>query len=46
MPIYEPSLKLMNTFLNAETRNVLSCSVREFHCVLDLRQSAYNQGCY
>ena len=27
MPIYEPSLRLMNTLLNAETRNVLSCSV-------------------
>jgi hypothetical protein len=24
MPIYEPSLKMMNTLLNAETRNVLS----------------------
>jgi hypothetical protein len=27
MPIYEPSLRLMNTLLNAETRNVLSCSL-------------------
>ena len=27
MPIYEPSLRLMNTLLNAEPRNVLSCSV-------------------
>jgi hypothetical protein len=27
MPIYEPSLRLLNTFLNAETRNVLSCSL-------------------
>lgn len=27
MPIHEPSLRLMNTLLNAETRNVLSCSL-------------------
>jgi hypothetical protein len=27
MPIYEPSLRLMNSLLNAETRNVLSCSL-------------------
>jgi hypothetical protein len=27
MPIYEPSLRLMNTLLNAEPRNVLSCSL-------------------
>jgi hypothetical protein len=27
MPVYEPSLRLMNTLLNAEARNVLSCSV-------------------
>ena len=27
MPIYEPSLRLMNTLLNAEPRNVLACSL-------------------
>jgi hypothetical protein len=27
MPIYEPSLRWMNTLLNPEPRNVLSCSL-------------------
>jgi hypothetical protein len=27
MPMNEPSLSLMNTLLNAETRKVLSCSL-------------------
>ena len=27
MPIHEPSLRLMNTLLNAQTGNVLSCSL-------------------
>jgi hypothetical protein len=27
MPMHESSLRLMNTLLNSETRNVLSCSL-------------------